>query len=306
MTDLIKALDRYLAVRRALGFKLKSQEARLRRFVAFMEARQAENITSHLAVEWAGSQCGPATWSSRLATVRSFARHVALSEPRTEVPPFGVFPPQRRPRPHIYSHAEVANLLATMPVLHPGGLQGRTYQCFFGVLASTGLRFSEAAHLRRPDVDLCEGLLHIRGGKSGGSRLVPLHPSTTAVLQAYAEERDRCPIRRGCDFFFTGARGAGVCHSKAHRAFLVWARQAGLRGAGGRGGPRIHDLRHTFAVRTLLRWYEVGEEVERRLPELTTYLGHRHIRDTYWYLSACPDLLDHARQRLEARWEAAA
>ena len=306
MIALQDTLNRYLSVRRALGFKLESQETRLRRFTAFMEERHAPYITARLAVEWAGSQCGPATWSSRLSTVRSFSRYVALNEPRTEIPPFGVFPPQRRPRPYIYAEAEVADLLATLPALHPTGLQGRTYQCFFGLLASTGLRFSEAANLRRVDVDLTEGVLHIREAKFGKSRIIPLHASLTEVLQAYAEERDQCGRRCNGSFFFTGDRGAKLGHSNVHKTFLDWSRRAGLRGAGERRGPRVHDLRHTFAVRTLLRWYEADEDVERRLPELATYLGHRHIEDTYWYLTACPDLLDHARQRLEAHWEAAA
>lgn len=300
------ALDRYLAMRRALGFKLQSQETRLRGFVAFMGERGATHITARLAVEWAGSQCGPATWSSRLSTVRAFARYVALIEPRTEIPPSGVFPPPRRPRPYIYSDAEIAHLLASMPVLHPTGLQGRTYQCFFGLIATSGLRFSEASGLRREDVDLSDGILTIRGTKFGKTRLIPLHVSTTDALRAYAAERDRIPVRRTGVLFFTGDRGAGLSHSSAHHTFIAWTRRAGLRGAEERNGPRIHDLRHTFAVHTLLGWYRAGQDVERRLPELTTYLGHSHVQDTYWYLTACPELLDHARQRLEARWETAA
>lgn len=306
MNLLSDTLDRYLAVRRALGFKLASQETRLRRFVAFMDDRGAAYITASLAVEWAGSQCGPATWSSRLATVRAFARHLALSERRTEIPPSGVFPPQRRPRPYIYSAAEIVDLLAAMPELHLTGLQGRTYQCFFGLLAVAGLRFSEAADLRRENVDLADGVLTIREAKFGKTRLIPLHTTTTEVLRAYASDRDRCPRRQGSVYFFTGDRGAKLNHTNAHKTFMDWTRRAGLRGARERPGPRVHDLRHTFAVRTLLGWYGTGQDVERRMPELTTYLGHTHIEDTYWYLTACPELLNHALLRLEARWEFAA
>jgi integrase len=306
MTNLSIALDRYLSVRRALGYKLQSQELRLRSFVAFMAARGGPVITARLAAEFADSQCGPSTWGSRLATVRAFARHVALTDPRTEIPPSGVFPAQRRPRPYIYTEAQVADLIAAMSDLHPTGLQARTYQCFFGLIATSGLRFSEAADLRRHDVDLVEGVLVIRETKFGKSRIIPLHESTTRALRRYADERDRCPRRRAGSFFFTGDRGAKLNHTNAHKTFVDWTRLAGLRRPGEPAGPRIHDLRHTFAVRTLTGWYAAGEDVERRLPELTTYLGHTHSEDTYWYLSACPGLLDHARARLEARWETAA
>ena len=301
MTDLSDALARYLIIRRALGYKLQSQEIRLRGFVAFMAHRGETVITSRLAVEWSGLQCGPATWGSRLSTVRAFANHVALRDPHTEVPPFGVFAPQRRPRPYIYSDAQVTDLMATMVCLHPTGLQARTYQCFFGLIATSGLRFSEAADLRRADINLADGTLIIRETKFGKSRVIPLHKSTAQVLRRYAEDRDCCATRLASAFFFTGDRGAKLNHSNAHKTFIDWTRLAGLRRPGERSGPRIHDLRHTFAVRTLTNWYATGEDVERRLPELTTYLGHTHSEDTYWYLSACPELLDHARVRLEAR-----
>lgn len=306
MSDLAIALDGYLTVRRALGFKLLSQEGRLRRFVAFMDERGAAVVTARLAEEWAGSLCGPPTWSSRLATVRAFARHLALTDPRTEIPPGGVFAPQRRPRPFIYTEAQVADLMSAMLDLHPTGLQARTYQCFFGLIATSGLRFSEAADLRRTEVDLAAGVVTIRETKFGKSRVIPVHNTAADALRRYADERDRCPRRRAGVYFFTGDRGAKLNHSNAHKTFVDWTRLAGLRRPGEREGARIHDLRHTFAVRTLTGWYAAGEDIERRLPELTTYLGHTHSEDTYWYLSACPELLDHARARLEARWEAGA
>ncbi|UOK73828.1 tyrosine-type recombinase/integrase [Ancylobacter polymorphus] len=305
MSELHEVLESYLTVRRALGFKLERQETRLRSFVTFMDARGATVVTAKLAVAWAGSQCGPATWSSRLSTVRSFAQHLTNTEPRTEIPPSGIYPPQRRPRPYIYSDAEIDDLLATMPALHRSGLQGRTYQCFFGLLAVAGLRFSEAANLARHDADLEQGVLTIRETKFGKSRIIPLHPTTIDALAAYVAERDACPVRRKGRYFFTGDRGAGLNHANVHKSFAVWTRRARLR-LKQRSGPRIHDLRHTFAVRTLLGWYHDGEDVERRLPALTTYMGHTHLRDTYWYLTASPELLDHARLRLEARWEATA
>lgn len=304
MTDLQDALDQYLTLRRSLGYKLQSQESRLRNFVEYSRSRGELYITSKLAVEWAEHQCGPPTWSSRLSTIRSFARHLAVVEPRTEIPPSGIFPPQRRPRPHIYSDEQISDLLATMPALHPNGLRGRTYQCFFGLLASTGLRFSEAAGLQRDDADLSAGVLTIRQTKFGKSRIIPLHHSTTEALARYAVERDVCLVRRAGTYFFTGDNGCRLNHANPHYSFIAWTYRAGLRKPGASRGPRIHDLRHTFAVRTLLSWYERGENIERRLPELSTFLGHTHIRDTYWYLSAHPNLLDQAKLRLKASWEA--
>lgn len=306
MTGLKNALEQYLSLRRSLGYHLTTQERRLRNFVEYARVRGEPYITSKLAVEWAGHQCGPASWSSRLSTIRSFARYVAVVEPRTEVPPSGIFPPQRRPRPYIYSDDQISDLLATMLVLHPKSLRGRTLHCFFGLIASSGLRFSEAFLLERDDVDLNAGILTIRQTKFGKSRIVPLHPTTTEVLARYATERDVSPARRAGRLFFIGVYGRALNHWNTCDAFVTWTRKAGLRAPDSRQGPRIHDLRHTFAVRALLNWYEQGEDVARRLPELSTYLGHTHVRDTYWYLSAHPALLNHAKLLLEASWEVTA
>lgn len=305
MIDISVALEQYLTLRRSLGFKLSSQETRLRNFVRYVEARGDQRITAKTAVDWAGHQCGPATWSSRLSTVRAFARHVQVVDPQTEIPPSHIFPQQRRPRPFIYTDEQVADLLKAMLNLHPGSFRGPTYHYFFGLLASTGLRFSEAARLLREDADLDAGMLAIRETKFGKTRIVPMHLSTTLALQRYASMRDDHPVRRASKYFFTGDLGRALIHANPHFSFILWTRQAGLRQPEERNGPRIHDLRHTFAVQTLLSWYRAGEDIERRLPELSTYLGHNHVSATYWYLTAHPELLDEARLRLEARWEAA-
>jgi integrase len=305
MMDLSDALQEYLALRRSLGFKLQSQESRLRNFVQYTKANGELRITSKIAVDWASHQCGPATWSSRLSTVRAFARHLQVVDHQTEIPPPQIFPPQRRPHPFIYSDEQVADLLKSMLDLHPGSFRGPTYHYFFGLLASTGLRFSEAARLLREDADLGAGMLTIRETKFGKNRIVPLHPSTTLALGRYAAIRDDHPVRRASQFFFTGDLGRPLIHANPHFSFILWTRKAGLRQPEQRRGPRIHDLRHTFAVRTLLSWYRDGEDIERRLPELSTYLGHNYVSATYWYLTAHPDLLDQARLRLDARWEAA-
>ncbi|MBB3742028.1 integrase [Rhizobium sp. BK591] len=304
MMEMAEALEQYLTLRRSLGFKLQSQESRLRNFVRYAAAHGEQRITAKIAVDWAGHQCGPATWSSRLSTVRSFARHVQVVDPLTEIPPSQIFPPQRRPRPFVYSDEQIADLMKSMIDLHPGSFRGPTYHYFFGLLASTGLRFSEAARLLRADADLETGTLTIRATKFGKTRIVPLHQSTTLALRRYASIRDEQPIRQASDYFFVGDRGKALIHANPHFSFILWTRRAGLRQADERSGPRIHDLRHTFAVRTLLTWYQAAEDIDRRLPELSTYLGHNHSDATYWYLSAHPDLLDEAKHRLEAKWEA--
>lgn len=303
-STLPEALERYLCMRRSCGFKLVSQETRLRGFIAFMEGRNAAAITGALAVEWAGGACGPASWGSRLSTVRSFARYVANIDPQTEIPPLRVFPAQRRPLPYIYSEEEIEILLDVMLALPPeDGLRRWTCHCFFGLLAVTGLRFHEAANLRREEVDLDAGVLTIRDTKFGKSRLVPVHPTTVTVLRAYAERRDADPKRRANSRFLVGERSGGIHYGSIHQAFDAFRRAAGpRRQQGGHQRPRVHDLRHSYAVRTLVRWHRTGEDVERLLPVLSAYLGHTHVRDTYWYLSAVPELLGHAMCRLEARW----
>ena len=191
--------------------------------------------------------------------------------------------------------------MATMVCLHPTGLQARTYQCFFGLIATSGLRFSEAADLRRADINLADGALIIRETKFGKSRVIPLHIRPRGCFGA----TPRIGIVAQHDWPAPSSSPATAALSSTTptptRRSSTGPDLAGLRRPGVRSGPRIHDLRHTFAVRTLTSWYATGEDVERRLPELTTYLGHTHSEDTYWYLSTCTELLDHARVRLEAR-----
>lgn len=306
MTALCSVLDRYLAMRRGFGFKLISEERQLRDFVAFMAALGATVITAKLAIEWASRVPGPASWSKRLSTVRCFARHVANSDARTETPPVNVFQRHHRRRPHIYIDREIEDLLAAMLALPPHtGLRRWTFHCFFGLIAVTGLRCNEAINLRRDDVDLGAGVITVRGTKFNKTRLVPIDPTTVAVLKDYGIRRDAKACRRANPRFIVGERGARLYHQQVQQIFINWVREAGLRGQTARKGPCIHDLRHSYAVRTLERWYRADEDIERLLPSLATYLGHAHIRSTYWYLSASPELLGQAVRRLEARWEAA-
>jgi integrase len=299
------AIAAYLRLRRDLGFQLEGARRALPGFAAFLEQRRAAHLTLALALEWAhATPAGRAEAARRLSFVRGFARHWSAEDPHTEVPPWGVLPYRpRRARPYLYTDAEVRGLLAAarqLPSVH--GLRGPTYHALLGLLAVTGLRLGEALRLTVADVDLKAGVLTIRGAKFGKTRLVPLHPSTGRVLARYAARRDRHLAGRPPGAFFVSGRGTRLDGGAVRRTFYAVSRQTGLRGATASRGPRLHDFRHRFAVETLLRWYRAGEEVERRLPVLSTYLGHGHVADTYWYLTACPELLGAAVQRLEARW----
>ena len=246
-----------------------------------------------------------ASWALRLTDVRGFARHVANADPRTEVPLVGLLPPLQRAKPYVYSDTQINALLAAALTLPPANsLRRRTYYCLFGLIAVTGLRLSEAIGLQRGDVDLDEGVLTVRQSKFGKSRLVPLHPTTREALLGYAERRDAHLGPRCGSHFFVAERGGRLLHQYVHRVFWRLSRQIGLRRPGDHTGPRVHDFRHGFAIRTLLGWYRRGIDVERHLPVLSTYLGHAYVRDTYWYLSACPELMGEAARRLDRRWEA--
>jgi integrase/recombinase XerD len=307
MKRLRKAVHNYLAMRRALGFKLRDAAVGLLDFVAFLEREQASSITLELALQWATqpSHRQPAAWAQRLTWVRGFARHWSATDPRTEIPPWGLLPHRPgRARPYLYTDGEIERLLQAAKNLPSSqGLRGWTYACLFGLLAVTGLRISEALALTRQDVDLQQGLLTIRDSKFGKSRLVPLHRSTQRVLVEYAERRELILGSHATASFLVSDRGRPLEGSTVRRTFYQLSRQTGLRRPADHHGPRLHDFRHRFAVRTLVEWYRSGQDVERRLPILSTYLGHAHVSDTYWYLSACPELMGLAKERVERRWE---
>jgi integrase/recombinase XerD len=307
MKRLRKAVHNYLAMRRALGFKLRDAAVGLLDFVAFLEREQASSITLELALQWATqpSHRQPAAWAQRLTWVRGFARHWSATDPRTEIPPWGLLPHRPgRARPYLYTDGEIERLLQAAKNLPSSqGLRGWTYACLFGLLAVTGLRISEALALTRQDVDLQQGLLTIRDSKFGKSRLVPLHRSTQRVLVEYAERRELILVSHATASFLVSDRGRPLEGSTVRRTFYQLSRQTGLRRPADHHGPRLHDFRHRFAVRTLVEWYRSGQDVERRLPILSTYLGHAHVSDTYWYLSACPELMGLAKERVERRWE---
>jgi integrase len=303
MSPLQSTLDEYLALRRALGHKLCDAERLLRRFVAFADRAGAPYITTELAMAWATQPAAvqPAEWARRLGVARRFAQYCSAIDPRTTIPPPDLLPHRyRRPTPYIYRDEEIARLLdAARQLPSVTGLRPYTYATLFGLYAATGMRCNEALRLDRDDVDLANGILTVHGTKFGKSRHVPLHPSTQRALQRYAVRRDRLCPTPACPSFFLSERGTRLSHWSVRWTFVKLSRQIGLRGAGESRGPRLHDLRHRLAITTLLRWYRRGVDVERHLPALSTYLGHAHITDTYWYLTATPELLRQALRRME-------
>ena len=301
-------LDKYLILRRRLGFKLDVQSGLLRNFVRFAEQKNASRITTKLALRWAtqSPHIKPAQSANRLGMVRQFAQYVSGIDPRTEIPPRKLLPGHfRRRAPHLYRNQDVLRLVsAARELTSPDQTKGVTYATLFGLLAVTGMRLGEALSLGRDDVDLDKGLITIRHAKGNKSRLIPLHSSTQQELQRYTGIQDRVHPHPLNSAFFLSERGTRLLDSSVNRWFLLLACQIGLRKPGDRRGPRIHDLRHHLAIQTLLRWYRSGADVEAHLPELSTYLGHAHVRHTYWYLSAVPELLQLAANRCQ-HWKEA-
>lgn len=303
MNLLRNLLEDYLGVRRALGFKLYNVGLNLQQFVCFLERESASVITTELALRWATQPLNahPAYWASRFGMVRGFAHYVSATDPRTEIPPQGLLPYRyRRKPPYIYREEEITRLIqAAQQLPSTIGLRPHTYSALFGLLAVTGMRISEPLGLDRDDVDLTHGALTIRQTKFGKSRWLPIHPSTQQALADYACLRDRLCRKPKCPGYFISEQGTRLTQWAARWTFVQLSHQIGLRGPEDRHGPRLHDLRHRFAVCTLLTWYRSGVNVEQHLPELSTYLGHAHVTDTYWYLTATPELLALAAQRLD-------
>jgi integrase/recombinase XerD len=300
---LTRAAANYLALRRALGFKLRHQTWWLPDFIAYLETHRSSVITTELAMRWAQqpSDADPSWWAKRLGAVRQFAKYHRAFDPRTEVPPKGLIPaPRRRQRPHLYSDTEIKALMRQASAL-PHPLQAATYTTLIGLLATTGMRVGEAIALDENDVDCARSLVTVRDSKFRKSRHVPVHASTLAALSAYARRRDRVRQRRSSSFFISLV-GTRLHEQNVWRIFAGMRERAELTHQSGRP-PRIHDMRHSFAVSTLRNWYRAGVDVEQRLPWLSTYLGHVSPSTTYWYLTATPELLALASKRAERAWK---
>jgi integrase/recombinase XerD len=298
--SLRRALGEYLAMRRRLGVKLDREGKLLPGFVDFLEASGDSHITSRVAVAWATQPRGvhPAWWTGRLVMIRGFAKYLQAFDPRHEVPPIDLLPHTRpRTAPYIYTLAEITALVAaTATLVSP--LRTATYRTLLGLLAVTGLRVGEAIALDEEDFDRRRGTLRIRRAKFEKTREVPLHRTTTRALVRYADERDRLVPKRRTHSFFVSTTKTRLIYQNVHETFLHLVYAAGLADRRPRR-PRIHDLRHTFAVGTVLRWHREGVDVEAKLPMLSTYLGHIGPSTTYWYLTAVPELLEAAAVRLE-------
>jgi integrase len=295
-------VSEYLAERRRLGYALHAQDPLLADFARFVAERQHEGpLTVSLMVAWAQqAQAGRGTretWYRRMQRLRPFIRYLQQFEPQTEIPEDAIFGPEpKRVAPHIYREEEIVALLdAAAHLGPPGSLRPATYEALFGLMAATGLRVSEAIHLQERDVDLARGLLTVRVSKCGKSRQVPLHPSTLEALKRFRRRR-RCAVATTPDSpFFTGSRGRRLGQAlgdrQVHRVFNQLRDHLHWVNRGAHDAPRLHDLRHTFAVRRLMQWHRDGVDLDQRMLALSTYLGHTKITDTYWYLSAVPELM---------------
>lgn len=304
MSPLSEELDRYLIIRRGLGYDLRTAERILRGFIAFMDRQDTCHITADLFLQWqdtTGASCRQ-TRLGQLVAVRPFAAWLHGLDPAHEILPSSLLPGRvHRPQPYIYSEEEIRRIVeaaAELPSLN--GIRALTCAALFGLLAVTGLRISEALSLNAGDIDMEAGVLTLRRGKGRKERILPLSQSTTAHLAAYAAERDRLLDFRS-EAFFVADRGHRLTDCGARYNFAAVCRAIGLREPTkyhrhGRG-PRLHDLRHSFAVRTLIGWYRTGKDPAREMIKLSTWLGHAGPANTYWYIEAVPELLELASRR---------
>jgi integrase/recombinase XerD len=302
MTDFARHIEDYLRLRRQLGYKLKAAGEVLPQLVAYLDAAGASTLTAELAISWARLPQGvkASCWAHRLAAARGFANYLQALEPATEVAPGGIWRSStRRPGPYLYSESDVRHLLEAARRLQPS-LRAKTHETLFGLLAATGMRVGEALGLQRADVDFAEGVLTIRNTKFGHSRVVPLHPTMTAALCSYAAYRDQLSPRPRAGTFFISSLGRAVLYRAVCQTFDRLRIAAGLHSGNPR--PRIHDLRHSFAVNTLIEWYRSGADVHGQMAVLSAYLGHINPANTYWYLSATPELMELASARLDHRF----
>jgi integrase/recombinase XerD len=300
MSQLSDALEQYLQVRRGLGFKLHEAGNLLADFVEHLERAGASVLTTELALAWATRSVGvqPFRWKARLSMVRGFARYLHALDPVHEVPPADPLAYRRpRPTPQLYTQAQIVALLRAADGLRPP-LRARTYRTMFGLLAVSGLRVGEAIRLDRDDLDLESGVV-VRDSKYGKSRVLPLHPSTLDALSRYARQRDALCPRPKTPAVFVSTAGTRLVYPCVRSAFVELAREAGLQPRSGKRDARIHDLRHGFAVQTLLDWYRSDVDVSAQMPLLSSYLGHSTPAASYWYLQAAPELLVLAAERLE-------
>lgn len=301
MSTLTEHVDEYLRARRALGVKLERAGRLLPQLVCYLEAAGASTITRELAIAWAKLPVAahPQHWAARLSIARGFAVYLQTIDPSTEIPPVGVFAVRyQRQTPYLWSRTDISRLLAAASELCPP-LKAASYEALFGLLAVTGMRLGEALALEPGDVDLENGLITIRRetAKLERARLVPLHPTAVKALDRYARTRALlCPAPKS-ETFFLSSVGTRLDRSAAAKTLRTLTTTLGLRTD--TVHPTAHQLRHSFAVSTLIDWQRRGVQIDERIAVLSTYLGHVSPAESYWYLTATPELMDSAAQRLE-------
>lgn len=300
MSPLCDQLRDYLRIRRALGCKLTRAGKLLPQFIAFLNERGERLVTIENTLAWVTLPGGSGSWRAfRLSTVRGFATYLHALDPEHVVPPADLCPNRpARAIPYLYSDQEIVALMTATVILR-GPLRQATYRTLIGLLSVTGMRVGEAIRLDRDDVDLAHGALTVRDTKFGKSRELPVHPSTVEALRAYACERDRLCPEPSTPAVLVSTTGTRLLYCAVHNTFKKLRDHAGLTPRSANWQPRIHDVRHAFAVHTLLDWYRTGVDAQPRMPLLSTYLGHVHPSDSYWYLTGAPELLELAAERLE-------
>lgn len=301
MTALRPALADYLTLRRALGYRLVRAEKLLNQFLDHLEEHSATTVTLDRALDWArqpDSHDGN-WWAYRLSVVRGFATYLHTLDPATEVPATDLLPQtSHRANPYLYSSADIQALIAATSTL-PASLRQATFATLISLLAVTGMRVGEAIALDRTDIDARDGVLVVRNAKFGKSRELVLHPTTGAALDEYLRTRNRLAPATDTRAVFVSTAGTRLLYCNVHWTFQRLVHTAGLTARSGSCRPRIHDLRHSFAVQSMLDAYADGQDGQHRLALISTYLGHVHPASTYWYLSASPELMAVAGQRLE-------
>ncbi len=305
MTDLRATLTDYLALRRSLGYRLVVAERLLGQFVSFLEENDAHTITTALAIRWATLPAGasPGWLTQRLSAVRLFASFVASVDPAMEVPPAGCLPGRpSRATPYLYSDEEVEAIMAAAQRMRDP-LLAHTYEALIGLLSVSGVRIGEALALRRGDILFDEACIQVIDGKFGKSREVPLAASSVAALRRFATVRDKLCPTPSVDAFFCSTVGKRLVYARVQQTFRHLCNEAGVVTSSASCRPRMHDLRHRFAVATLVAWQEAGADVGALLPLLSTVMGHVNPASTYWYLTTTPELMAPVVARLEATFE---
>jgi len=297
-----QALEEYLSLRRALGFRLDTAARLLGQFLGYLDQRGIDTITVDDALAWAMLPVHASRhwWAIRVSVVRGFATYLHGTDPQVQVPPAGLIRcGTSRATPYLYSDAEIRALMTAAAGLQPR-LRAATYQTLTGLLAVSGIRIGEAIAADAQDLDLDHGVLLVRHAKFDKQRLLPLHPSTVQALEDYLQLRRRLHRSAGSPALFISTAGTRLLHSNISLTFAQLASHVGLTRRSAACRPRIHDVRHAFAVHTVLDWYANGADIPAMMPRLSTYMGHTDPKHSFWYLSAAPELMGLAGQRLDA------